>query len=78
MQNIGTLFDNMANAATGIGVSVAIFFVIWGAYLIMSAGSSVHQAESGKAAITRAIIGLVIVVAARVLVQAIKGYIPAA
>ena len=61
---INTLFTNLVTAGTGLGVAVATFFLVWGGYLYMSAGGSPRQMESGKQAITNAIIGLVIVFAA--------------
>ena len=68
---IGTLFTNLVNAGTGLGVVVATFFLMWGGYLYMSAGGSPRQMESGKQAITNAIIGLVIVLSAFVIAKLI-------
>ncbi len=76
MEGFGQMFDKGATALVGIAASIAVFFIIVGAIMIMSAGSSPRQAEQGKSAITYAIIGLVIAVGAKVIVTTLRGYMP--
>ncbi len=72
MDQINTLFNNLIDIGTGVGVAVAAFFVMWGAFLYMSAAGSPHQMERGKAAIVNALVGLAIVLMARVIAGMIQ------
>lgn len=73
MERINTLFDNLLDIGLGIGVTVAAFWVMWGAFLYyMSASGSPHQMERGKTAITNAIAGLAIVLLARTIAGMIQ------
>lgn len=65
MQAINTLFTNLLNIGLGVAVTVAAFFLMWGAFVYMSAGGSPHQMERGKAAMVNALAGLAIVLSAR-------------
>ena len=72
MDAINTLFTNLLNIGLSVGATVAAFFLMWGAYMYMSAGGSPHQMERGKSAMTNAVMGLVIVVSARVIAGMIR------
>ncbi len=72
MQAINSLFTNLLNIGVGVGLTVAAFFLMWGAFLYMSAGGSPHQMERGKAAMVNALAGLAIVLSARVIAGLIK------
>lgn len=76
MQGFATMFDQATTALVAIAGSIAVFFVVVGSIMIMSAGSSPRQAEQGKSAITYAIIGLLIAVSAKVIVVTLRGYMP--
>lgn len=67
MEQINTLFENLLNIGTGVGVAVSAFFVMWGAFMYMSASGSPRQMEQGKSAIVNALAGLAIVLMARVI-----------
>ncbi len=67
MEEINALFENLLNIGLGVAVAVAAFFVMWGAFLYMSAAGSPRQMEQGKAAIVNALAGLAIVLLARVI-----------
>ena len=43
MDQVNTLFNNLIDIGTGVGVAVSAFFVMWGAFLYMSAAGSPHQ-----------------------------------
>ena len=75
MDQINTLFNNLLNVGLGVAVAVSAFFVMWGAFMYMSAGGSPHQMERGKAAIVNALAGLAIVLMARVIAGMIQSAI---
>ena len=72
MQAIMNLFTNLLNIGTGVAVVVAAAFLMWGAFIYMSAAGSPRQMETGKSAMLNAIGGLVIVLAARAIVAMIQ------
>ncbi len=72
MAAINNLFTNLLNIGLGVGVTVAAFFLMWGAFMYMSASGSPHQMEKGKSAMWNAIAGLVIVLSARVVAGMIQ------
>lgn len=57
MDQVNTLFNNLLDIGMGVGVAVSAFFVMWGAFLYMSAAGSPHQMERGKAATVNALAG---------------------
>ena len=77
MQSINSLFTNLLNVGLGVGVTVAAFFLMWGAFLYMSAGGNPHHMERGKSAMVNALAGLAIVLTARVIAGMIKSAIGA-
>ncbi|MCL5107369.1 MAG: pilin [Chloroflexi bacterium] len=72
MEAINTLFTNLLNIGLGAAVTVAAFFLMWGAFVYMSAAGSPHQMERGKSAMVNAIAGLVIVLSARIIAGMIQ------
>ena len=72
MEAINTLFTNLLNIGLGVAVTVAAFFLMWGAFIYMSAGGSPYQMERGKSAMVNAIAGLAIVLSARVIAGMIQ------
>ena len=72
MESINNLFTNLLNIGVGVGVTVAAFFLMWGAFVYMSAGGSPHQMERGKSAMVNALAGLAIVLSARVIAGMIQ------
>ena len=72
MAAINNLFTNLLNIGLGVGVSVAAFYLMWGAYSYMSAGGSPHQMERGKTAMFNAIFGLIVVLSARIIAGMIQ------
>jgi len=73
VEEINTLFGNLLAIGTGVAVAVSAFFVMWGAFLYMSAAGSPRQMEAGKTAILNALGGLAIVLLARVLAGIVQG-----
>jgi len=69
---INNLFTNLLNIGLGVAVTVAAFFLMWGAFIYMSAGGNPHQMERGKSAMVNALAGLAIVLSARVLAGLIQ------
>ncbi len=78
MEAINSLFTNLLNIGLGVAVVVASFFLMWGAFMYMSAGGSPHQMERGKSAMFNAIAGLAIVLSARVIAGMIQSALGAA
>jgi hypothetical protein len=72
LEQVNSLFENLLNIGTGVGVAVSAFFVMWGAFMYMSASGSPRQMEQGKAAIVNALAGLAIVLMARVIAGMIQ------
>lgn len=72
MAQINTLFSNLLDVGLRVGVSVAAFFLMWGAFMYMSAGGSPHQMERGKSAMFNAVAGLAIVLSASVIAKMIQ------
>ena len=75
MQQINSLFTNLLNIGLGVGVTACAFFLMWGAFLYMSAGGNPHHMERGKSAMVNAVAGLAIVLSARVIAGMIKSAI---
>lgn len=75
MQSINSLFTNLLNIGLAVGVTVAAFFLMWGAFLYMSAGGNPHHMERGKSAMVNALAGLAIVLSARLIAGLIKSAI---
>ena len=72
MQQVNALFTSLLNVGVGVGVTVAAFFLMWGAFMYMSAAGSPRQMETGKAAMINALAGLAIVLSARVIAGMIQ------
>ena len=72
MEAINGLFNNLLNIGLGVAVTVAAFFLMWGAFMYMSASGSPRQMETGKAAMINALAGLAIVLSARVIAGMIQ------
>ncbi len=64
---IVTLFQNLITIGVEIGIPACAFFFGWGAYKYMSAGGSPRGMESGKTAMTNALMGLAGVLLATVI-----------
>ncbi len=78
MESINALFTNLLNIGLGVAVTVAAFFLMWGAFVYMSASGSPRQMESGKSAMLNALIGLGIVLSARVVAGLIQSALASA
>lgn len=55
-----------------ISIPIATMFVIWGAFVIMTAGGSEERFGKGKKVITAAIVGIIIVFTSSLIVTSIK------
>jgi hypothetical protein len=72
VDQINRLFDTLLNVGAGVGATAAAFWLMWGAFLYMSAGGSPRQMETGKAAMGNALLGLAVVLTARVIAGLIQ------
>ncbi len=73
MEQVNVLFENLLNIGIGVAAAVSAFFVMWGAFLYMSAAGSPRQMETAKTAIVNALGGLAIVLLARVIAGMVQG-----
>lgn len=64
---ISELFGRLLSIGVTVAVTVSAFFLMWGAFIYMSAGGSPRQMESGKSAMLNALVGLGIALSARVI-----------
>lgn len=74
-----TLFDMIApfllNAITfllSIAGFLAVGYIIYGGYVLVTSGGNDQQVQTGKKALTNAIIGFIIAIAGVVIIQTIK------
>ncbi len=72
MEAINSLFTNLLNVGLSVAVTVAAFFLMWGAFIYMSAAGSPRQMEQGKSAMVNAIGGLGLVLSARLIAGMIQ------
>ena len=78
MEAINGLFNNLLDIGLGVAVTVAAFFLMWGAFMYMSAGGSPRQMESGKSAMVNALFGLAVALSAKVVAGMIQNALGAA
>jgi hypothetical protein len=78
VEAINALFLNLLNIGLGVAVTVSAFFLMWGAFMYMSAGGSPRQMESGKSAMVNALFGLAVALSARVIAGMIQNALGAA
>ena len=69
-QTLNNFFTAVVGVGTGVGVTIATFFILWGAYQYMTAEGNVRRMERGKTAIVNALIGLGIVIMANIIAVA--------
>jgi hypothetical protein len=72
MEAINTLFTNLLNVGLGVAVTVAAFFLMWGAFVYMSAAGSPRQMETGKSAMLNALFGLAVAMSSRMVAAMIQ------
>ena len=72
MDEVNAFFGNLLDIGTGVAAAAAAVFVMWGAFLYMSAGGSPRQLEAAKAAIVNALAGLALVLLARVIASVVQ------
>lgn len=63
--DIGDLQQTVINLInfmlTDVAIPIAVLFVLWGGFLLMTAGGSPDQITKGRKAITAAVVGILIV-----------------
>jgi len=73
LESINALMKNVVQLALSIAGGIAIIFIIWGAFQYFTAYGNEEKAQNGKKIITWAIIGLVVMILAKVIVGEIWG-----
>ncbi len=70
-EQIIELIKNITTLAAGIAGGIAVLMIIWGAYQYFTAYGNEEKAQGGKKIITWAVIGLVVIILARIIVNSI-------
>ena len=70
-KQIEELIKNITTLAAGIVGGIAVLMIIWGAYQYFTAYGNEEKAQGGKKIITWAIIGLIVIILAKIIVEAI-------
>ncbi len=55
-----------------ISIPIAVMFIVWGSFVIMTAGGSETRFQKGKTVITAAIVGIIIVFSSNLIVTTIE------
>lgn len=76
MDAITALFTNLANTGLNVALAVAIFFLMVGGVIYMTAAGSTKQMETGKRAMLNAIFGLAIVLSAKMIATFLQNALP--
>ncbi len=77
MDRINLLFNNLITWGANIALAVSAFALMVGAFIYMTSAGSPRQMETGKSAMVHALIGLVIVLAARSIAGVVRNAVGA-
>lgn len=66
-----TLVQNVINFSIGIAMVLGTAFIVYGGFLILTAGGSPERVKSGRSAIIAAIVGLIIVLGSWLIVDTV-------
>lgn len=69
--SVTELIKNVTTLAASIAGGIAVLMIIWGAYQYFTAYGNEEKAQGGKKIITWAIIGLIVIILAKIIVEAI-------
>lgn len=69
------IIQKIANFLITVSIVIAVFFIVWGAIVWMSAGGNEDRAKSGKKFIINGIIGAAIVFAIGLILSTLKNTI---
>ena len=72
-QTINAAIQKLITFGSQIGLGLAILFFMVGGVIYLTAGGSVRQMENGKTAMKAAVIGLILVLGASKILNALKG-----
>ena len=68
----GTLVGNIFNIALALGGGIAVIFLLVGAFWYFTAFGNEEKANKGKTTIMWAIVGIIVIILSRVIVDTIK------
>ena len=71
------IFDSLLTAGAAVGLTATAFFVMLAGYQYMSAGGSVRAVESAKGSLYNALIGLAVVILAKLIANLVGGALSA-
>ena len=70
-EQIDQLIRNVTNLALSIAGGIAVLMIIWGGYQYFTAYGNEEKAQGGKKIITWEIMGVVVIILAKVIVESI-------
>lgn len=71
--SVAEIINNITTWVVGLVGAIAVLFIIWGGFLYITAAGNKDQAEKAKKTITYAVIGVVIIVLAKVIISLVTG-----
>ena len=74
-RELDDIIKSVRDWSAGLGLLIASLVIIYGAFLILTAGGNTEQFEKGKKAISYAVIGVVVLLFSAFIVAAIKKFI---
>ncbi len=69
--DLNEVFARLIKAVLGVSGGLALLMFIWGGFLFLTAGGNDGRIKKGKETLTWAIIGIVVILAAYILVSAL-------
>jgi len=76
MDAINAMFTNLINTGLNMSMGIAIFFLMVGGVIYMTAAGSTKQMETGKRAMLNSIFGLTIVLSAKMIATFLQNALP--
>lgn len=73
--HFGQLFKNVIDFLVKIVIVIAVTLIIWGGFVVMTAGGSPERAKHGRDIIKSAVIGIIIALAAWLLIDTIIKFV---
>lgn len=75
LNTVGALIDNISNWLLFLAVAAAIIMIIIGAYYYIFSFGDANKATKGKTIVLWAVVGMAVVIMARVIVNVVTGFV---
>ncbi|HDH31272.1 MAG TPA: hypothetical protein ENH26_00675 [Candidatus Wolfebacteria bacterium] len=69
--DLGQLIANIIDFLVKIAIVIAVVFIVWGGFIIMTAGGSPERAKNGRDIIKSAVIGIIITLGAWLIINTV-------